>query len=180
LLRLEQQSGRPWFLPLVGAFPLCDYFLPFLPNQILLAGLSMLRPQRWLALALTFVTATAVGAALITVAIQHYGMPFLSQHLGNMPEPAALAPVLEQVRERGLLALFLLALLPWPPRLAVLACALVGLSPVQVGLAVLAGRVLPAGLYAGLGAKAPGLLRRLASVDRLMREMEAEKRGLVR
>jgi len=176
LLSLERQAHRPWFLPSVGVFPLCDYILPFLPNQILLAGLSMTLPRRWIALAMTFVIATALGATLIVAGIQHFGAPFIETLLGGMPAASALAPVLEQIRVYGLPALIGLAMLPWPPRIAVLACAVAGLLPAQVGLAVLAGRIVPASIYAGLGAKAPHLLRRLASVDRIMREVEAAKR----
>jgi uncharacterized membrane protein YdjX (TVP38/TMEM64 family) len=108
-------------------------------------------------------------------AIQHFGAPFVDQLFSELPEGNALAPVLEQIRVYGLPSLVGLAMLPWPPRTAVLACAVVGLPPVQVGLAVLAGRLVPATLYAFLGAKAPHILRRLASVDRIMREVEAAK-----
>jgi hypothetical protein len=175
LLALERQADRPWFLPGVGVFPLCDYFLPFLPNQILLAGLSMTLPRRWIVLALTFAMASAAGAALIVAAIQHLGMPVVERLFGDMPETGALAPFLAAIRAYGLAALVGLAMLPWPPRAAVLACALAGLPPLQVGIAVLAGRVAPASTYAGIGAKAPHLLRRLAAVDKIMREVEAAR-----
>jgi hypothetical protein len=75
--------------------------------------------------------------------------------------------------------LVLFAMLPWPPRAAVLACAIAGLSPTQVGLAVLFGRILPAGIYAGLGARAPAVLSRIGSIDRLMEELEAERKRLI-
>ncbi len=175
MLWLERQAGQSWFLPSVGVFPLCDYVLPFLPNQILLAGLSMTLPRRWIELALTFAIATALGAALIVAAIQHFGTPLTEQLFGEMSQARAFAPMLEQLRAHGLLALVGLAMLPWPPRAAVLACALAGLPPVQVGLAILAGRLVPAAIYAGIGARAPHLLRRLASVDRIMGEVEAAK-----
>lgn len=175
LLALERQSDRPWFLPAVGVFPLCDYILPFLPNQLLLAGLSMTVPRRWIALALTFVVATAAGASLIVAAIQQFGAPVMEQILGEMPEASAVAPVLAHIHTYGLLALIALSLLPWPPRLAVLACALAGLPPAQVGLAVLLGRLVPATIYAGVGAKAPQMLRRIRSVDRIIREVEAAR-----
>lgn len=179
ILAVDRRSDRPCFLPSVGVFPLFDYVLPFLPNQILLAGLSMMLPQRWIGLAVTFVIATALGAALVAAAIQINGIPFVAQLLGNMPEAEVSGPIFEQIRANGLPALVALAMLPWPPRTAVLACAVAGLPPAHIGLAVLTGRIVPAGLIAGLGAKAPRVLRRIASVDRMMREVEAEKRRLV-
>lgn len=175
LLALERQADRPWFLPAVGVFPLCDYILPFLPNQLLLAGLSMAIPRRWIALALTFVVATAAGASLIVAAIQEFGPTMMEQLLGKMPSASAVAPVLAHIRTYGLLALIALAMLPWPPRIAVLACALAGLPPAHVGLAVLLGRLVPATIYAGVGAKAPQMLRRIPSVDRIVREVEAAR-----
>jgi membrane protein YqaA with SNARE-associated domain len=176
LLALEKRSERAWFLPAVGVFPSFDYVLPFLPNQILLGGLSMLLPRRWIALAATFVIAAAIGAGLITVAIQQFGVPIVSRFVADMPESSALASAIALVRSYGLAALVAVAMLPWPPRTAVLACAIAGLPATSIGLAVLIGRVAPASLYACIGAKAPHLLRRLSKVDAIMREVEAGRR----
>ena len=46
VLWLDRVSGRPWFLPAVSAFPLCDYVAPVLPNQVLLLALTVLHPRR--------------------------------------------------------------------------------------------------------------------------------------
>ncbi len=177
LLWLEHRANRPWFLPAVGVFPMCDYVFPFLPNQMLLAGLSMTLPQRWIALAATFVVATAAGATLLVTAIQQFGVHFIEQIFGGTPQASALEAALEQICTYGIPALIGLAMLPWPPRTAVIACAVAGLPPAQVGLAVLAGRIVPATLFARVGSKAPHLLRRSTRVDRIMREVEAAKRG---
>lgn len=181
LLALEHNAERRWFLPAVGVFPLCDYILPFLPNQILLAGLSMTLPWRWVSLAVTFVLATALGACLIAFAIQHFGLPMLEQYVGPLTQSDAFAPVLEPIRDYGLIALIGFAMLPWPPRTAVVACALAGLPPVGIGFAVFVGRTLPATLYAAIGAKAPHVLRRFASIDKIMLEVEdAKSKGPLR
>jgi hypothetical protein len=42
-------------------------------------------------------------------------------------------------------------------------------------MAVLAGRVVPATIYGGIGAKAPHLLRKLEKLDKIMREVEAAR-----
>ena len=62
IVALDRRADRPWFLPAIGLFPMSDYILPFLPNQMLLLGLAMLRPTRWISLAATFALATALGA----------------------------------------------------------------------------------------------------------------------
>lgn len=176
LLALERRADRPWFLPSVAVFPMCDYALPFLPNQILLAGLSMTLPRRWIALAATFAIATAVGAALISTAIRALGPVVMDTMPGGKPEAGAIASIGARIRAHGLLALVGLAMLPWPPRTAVVACAIAGLPPFEIGLAVLVGRSVPATISAALGARSPRLLRRIPSVDRVAREVEGATR----
>jgi membrane protein YqaA with SNARE-associated domain len=175
ILALERRSDRPWFLPAVGASPLCDYVVPVLPNQMLLIGLSISLPHRWLALCLTFIGATALGAGLCAFAIQHWGQAALDQWLGGRPEAGAIAEVVAIIRHYGLPALSVIALLPWPPRTAVVACAIAGLPPLGIALAVMAGRVVPTFAMAGVGARAPTLLRRFKRIDAVLRQVEAAR-----
>jgi hypothetical protein len=138
LLSLERQGDRVWFLPGVGLFPLCDYLLPFMPNQILLAGLSMVLPRRWIALAITFAVATAAGAALITAAIQSFGSSFAEQMFGDVLNAGAFAGVVAQIAHL------------WPPSLgrpgpAALAAADGGAGLRHRGIASCSGRACRAG-----------------------------------
>ncbi|MFE7129893.1 hypothetical protein ACFVIM_03460 [Streptomyces sp. NPDC057638] len=168
LIRLDRAADRRWFLPALAAFPLSDYVLPFLPNQMLLMGVSALHPRRWPVIALTFVTASVVGAFVMATAIQSAG-PWLLEAVGVGELPAAGA----FVTEHGALALAVLSLLPWTPRVTVLLCALAGLPPWSIALAILAGRPLPMTLLAVIGARAPHLLRRFRRVDRVLAEVRA-------
>jgi uncharacterized membrane protein YdjX (TVP38/TMEM64 family) len=121
---------------------------------------------------LTFVLATTAGAFLIAGAIQEIGAPVMEKLLGDLPEGDADASIAGHIRTYGLTALVVLAILPSPPRTAVIACGLARIPAAQVALAVLAGRIVPATLYAAVGAKAPHLLRKIPSVDRVFREVE--------
>ncbi|MGW4034403.1 hypothetical protein ACWEFL_34775 [Streptomyces sp. NPDC004838] len=173
LLRLDRASDRRWFLPTLAVFPVSDYALPVLPNQMLLMGLSALHPRRWRAIALTFVTASVLGAFLAATAVSAAG-PWLLETVGAVaPGRAELREVAGQVERYGAWALAALALLPFTPRTAVVVCALAGIPPWTVALAVLAGRPLPVALLALGGAKAPGLLRRSRRIDRVLAEVEA-------
>ncbi len=172
LLRLDRVSHRPWFLPAVGVPPLTDYVLPFLPNQMLLMTLGALHPRRWRALTLTFMVATSLGALLVAIAVQTAG-PWLLDTIGLNPDQSAVRNVMQNIERYGLWMLFGLSLLPWTPRAAVLACALVGMPPLAIASAVMVGRVVPAAGLTLIGAKAPHLLRRFRSVDRVMSEVEA-------
>jgi hypothetical protein len=173
ILALDSAAGRPWFLPAVSLFPLTDYVLPFLPNQMLLVALSILQPRRWWVFAMTFVIATALGALLTAYAIEAIGPWVLDNLVGGAPEQGVVANVLHLVEDYGLWALAALAMLPWPPRTGVIVCALAGLPAPLIGLAVALGRVVPAGAYTLVGSRSPHLLRRFRRIDRVMKEVES-------
>ncbi len=175
IVAMERRADRPWFLPAVGVAPLCDYVIPVLPNQMLLIGLSLSMPHRWLALGLTFIAATSLGAGLCAFAIQYWGQAALEQWLGGRPQADAIAAVLATIRRHGLAALTVIAMLPWPPRTAVVACAIAGLPPLAIALAVAAGRIVPTAGLVGIGVTAPVLLRRIGRIDAVMREVETAR-----
>lgn len=177
LVRLDRTADRRWFLPSVAVFPMCDYVVPVLPNQMLLIVLSALHPRRSWMLAATFVAATGLGAFGVAAGVQTFGPSLLDLIVGGAPDDSAVRDVIDGIERYGLWLLVGFALLPWPPRTAVLACALVGLPPWAIGLAVLVGRPLPAAALAYLGAKAPHVLRRVPSVDRVLAEVAAHRRA---
>lgn len=180
VIALDRIADRPWFLPTISLFPMADYVLPFLPNQMLLIALSVLQPRRWWLFALVFVLATGTGAWLTAYALQMAAGPnLLETVIGGRPDDGALTKTLALVESYGVWALALLAMLPWPPRTGVIVCALAGLPPLTIGLAVAAGRIVPAFSYGVLGAFAPHLLRRIGAVDRVLREVERARSGLI-
>ncbi len=172
LRRLDRAAQRRWFLPATAVFPLSDYALPVLPNQILLTTLAVLHPRRWWQLTITFVAAAGLGAFLVAAAVQATGTWVLDAIPGD---PQALTDVTGQIRRYGLWVLVGLSLLPWPPRTAVLACALVGIPPWAIAAAVLAGRPVPVAAMAFTGARTPHLLRRFRRIDRLLTAVEADR-----
>lgn len=175
---LDRLSDRPVFLPAVSVFPFLDYALPFLPNQLLLILLSALRPARWIAIALVFTAATVCGAMVTAWLIQSVASPMLSSLFGTSEGSGAsdtFAQAKSYIEEYGLWALTVLALLPAPPRTAVIVCATLGLPPLQIGAAVGAGRIFSAGGVAYLAARAPGWLRRFKKVDQALSALEEHR-----
>ena len=118
-----------------------------------------------------FALAGGLGAFAVALAVQGIGPAVLERFVGGTPQAGAAAEVLALAERYGLGALLLLALLPWPPRTAVLVCAVAGLSPVGIGLAVGVGRVLPCAALALGGTRASHLLRRWRAADRLLTEL---------
>ncbi|MGL5817696.1 MAG: hypothetical protein ACRCYR_09055 [Phycicoccus sp.] len=171
MTRLDAAADRWWFLPAIGAFPLADYAAPVLPNQMLLVALSALRPERWRALAAVFVGAAVVGAVLVASAVQLVGPTVVDA----LPSLQGVDGAVRWVEQDGLWVLLVLSLLPWPPRLAVVACALAGVSPLAIGGVLLVGRSVPVVATAAVCARMPGALRRFRAVDRVVAAVEAAR-----
>ncbi|MEU5402920.1 VTT domain-containing protein [Streptomyces sp. NPDC005963] len=175
LIRLDGAAHKRWFLPTLSVFPLSDYALPVLPNQMLLMGLSALHPRRWRMIALTFVVASALGAFLAATLFQIAG-PWLRSTLGGLaPQREELSEVSDLITQYGAWGVAALALLPWTPRAAVVMCALVGIPPWTIAAAVLVSRPVPVMLLAYGGARAPLLLRRSRRLERVLLEVEAHR-----
>ncbi len=158
LRALDQRAEQRHFLPLVSVFPLIGYLVPLLPTQLLLVALSFLHRARWLSIALSFLVATSVGAFLTSVLIQSFGSGLKDHLLSNSASARQMAGIVET---HGLWAIAVLALLPWPPRSAVLICAFAGLSPTAIAIAILVGRAAPTVQFAWISAHAPELFRRI-------------------
>ena len=171
---IDGQADRPGFYARVGVFPFLDYALPFLPNQLLLIALAFLQRRRWLALALTFAVASALGALAIALVVQGVGGGIADRLIANV-EMAGTA--FDLIEAHGTWALALLALLPTPPRTGVLVRALAGLPPLQIGTAVLAGRLVAAAAIAWLAANSPAWLRRVPRVGQRLDALEGWRAG---
>lgn len=175
LVRLDRAAHRRWFLPTVAVFPLSDFALPIMPNQTLIMALSVLQPRRRWAIAFTFVAATSAGALLTASAVQAAGPWLLDYISGGRPDQGTFHDIIQQIERYGMWALAGLSLLPSPPRTAVLVCALAGISPWTIALAVLAARPVPVTVLTMVAATAPRLLRRFRPVGRVLAEVEASR-----
>ncbi|MGL5864376.1 MAG: hypothetical protein ACRCYX_00710 [Dermatophilaceae bacterium] len=83
-----------------------------------------------------------------------------------LPSLQGLEEVVRRVERDGLWLLLVLSLLPWPPRLVVVACALVGISPLAIGGVLLVGRSVPVVATAALFARVPVSTGRLLAEGR--------------
>lgn len=167
---IDRQAGRPSFYAKIAAFPLLDYAVPVLPNQMLLVALALLQRGRWLAIAATFVLASAAGAGAMAVVVQAVGGPLAGWLTANLD---AAGRVFELIESNGTWGLAALALLPVPPRTGVLLCSLAGLPPASIMLAVGTGRVVPATAIAFAAARSPHVLRRWPGMRWRLDRLEA-------
>lgn len=163
-----RRNARARWLPApLTAFPAADFVVPIMPNQLLLIGLSMLAPGRWPVFTLAFALGTAAAGGAIALGLQSAGFE-LSRFVSADEAVGALAEAISQFERFGLWFLAAVALLPWTPRVSVVACALAGFAPLAIFATLLMARIVPCALLGLVGAHGPGLAARLPLVRRLL------------
>ncbi|MDX2208855.1 MAG: hypothetical protein SFV20_00695 [Sphingopyxis sp.] len=161
-----RHADRSWLPPVVAAFPAADFFVPVMPNQLLLAGLSALSPRRWPIFALAFAAGTASGGMAIAYAVQFIGVT-AAGFAGADEAVDAVSEITRYLRLHGLWYLAAIALLPWTPRLTVLACAMVEIHPLAILVTLFFARLVPSAALGISGAFGPRLAKRFVLLQRL-------------
>jgi hypothetical protein len=168
-IRLSQWAARHvdrfWLPPVVAGFPAADFFVPVMPNQLLLIGLSALAPRRWPIFALAFAAGTASGGMAIAYAVQFIGIG-PSGFPGTNEAGDTVAEIARHIRLHGLWYLAAIALLPWTPRLTVVACATVGIHPLAILVTLFFARLVPSAALGMSGAFGLQLAKRSVLLQR--------------
>lgn len=167
----RRRADRPWLPAVLPAFPAADFLVPVMPNQLLLAALSALAPRRWPVFALAFALGAAIGGGVIAFALQRLGLDLGT--LLDRGEGSLVAQALAHLRAFGLWYLAAMGLLPWTPRLTVVACALAGFPPLAIAATLALVRPIPCALLALLGAYGPRFAGKLPWLDRLTHRLRS-------
>jgi hypothetical protein len=148
-----------------------DYVFFAASPQLVLIATVLLRGQHWRVVPWCFAVASAAGAVAVALSVGLLGEAFMSV----WGDSAASLPggITSFVRDWGLLALFLLCALPLSMRSPVFLVALGGLAPLQIGLAVLGGRLVAYHLIA-FAAVAPSRLARIPRLAPLLQSVGLE------
>nr|WP_087019845.1 hypothetical protein [Thaumasiovibrio subtropicus] len=154
-------------VPMMGALSIGDFFVPALPTQTSVMLLSWLQPQRAALIAFTFAFAAALGAsvlALLVLSIETYAqavMPVEGDELYGHWQTLQ-----SYIAQYGVIALFVMSLLPTPPRSMIILSLLSGLALFSVVFAVFAGKLVWFGLVVTLITRAPNWLMSLPWIGR--------------
>lgn len=163
----RRHAHARWLPAPLTAFPAADFVIPVMPNQLLLIGLSLLAPARWPVFALAFALSTAAAGAALAFGLQSAGFE-LARFVSTSEVDSALPQAIRQFERHGLWFLAGVALLPWTPRVSVVACALAGFAPLTIFATLLVARIVPCTLLGLIGAHGPRLAGQSALVRRLL------------
>ncbi|HEX2101506.1 MAG TPA: hypothetical protein VHF69_12620, partial [Candidatus Synoicihabitans sp.] len=162
VLRLSQRRVSA---PAAGLLTGFDSFVPVIPSVSLLLALSLLQPQRWRIFAAWFALGAAWGGVAVALLLRVSGAP---EAYAEWIAPAELSVFADWLREFGAIALFGLALLPFPMRSAVIVCALSEIPVLHIAVGLLSGRLIGYSAAAWLVTRVPQWIARRRGVARIL------------
>lgn len=152
---LDRYIDRPWYFPLIMLLALLDLFVLFIPSDALVVTTSLLRPRKAALACLSVTIGSALGALILTWAIQSVG--FHAAVEGS----AAWSQIEPILQKWGGWGLAFVAVGPLPQQPAVAACALAQMPPLVVMGWIFVGRLPKYIAFAWIAAKAPALIKKI-------------------
>ena len=161
--RMRPHAEKPWFPPAMSVSAAIDYVFFAASPQLVLIVTVLLRGRRWRIVPWCFAAASALGAMAVGLGVALIGDVFISESASALPPW-----IVEGIATWGLVALFALCAIPVSMRSPVFVAALGGMAIWQIGLAVLAGRLISYHVVAALAALAPARLARIPRVSAML------------
>lgn len=158
---VRSRAGR---LPYVAFVSLVAFLLAVtmsFPFGSVLAAAVLLAPKRWRSLVIGSAIGSSLGAVAIYLAFHHLAWEQFLNAYPDLAKSKGWQDATQWISRYGAYALFGFALLPVPLSPALIFSSIVRLPLVEVWLAVLLGKLLKYGLYAGLVARYPARFARL-------------------
>ena len=163
--RLQNFVGRVWYPPLISILAFLDNLILIVPTDGLLISSCLLKPQRWKSFALLVSIGSTLGAFLLFLVVQNYGISFLNFLYPDFAQAQAWVLTEKFFHLYGLVVIFIVSMTPVPQQPAIV---LAGLSDVPVNemLALLfLGRLIKFYIMAYAGSKAPGLIKKMWGIQ---------------
>jgi membrane protein YqaA with SNARE-associated domain len=186
MVRVRRSVDRWWFLPSMALLSAIDLFILVIPTEGLLVSAVLVRPRRWIAIALAGAAGSGFGAWLLAGAVKLWGMPFLTAYAPSALKSENWDRISAWVSHWGAWAMAGVSLSPLPQQPAVAICALTSITVTEIVAAVFLARAVKFGLFCWAARHAPKLLREIddkgvrekAALDRVERELANNEREL--
>lgn len=145
----------------MGFLAFIDNFIFIIPTDGLLLAGSAAVPERRKALVLWLALGSVLGGVLFVLLVEVYGHPFLEWFLPGMMKTSQWLVMERWVTRYGLGTLFLVGSLPITQHPILALTALAHFSLLEVGLILLAARLLKYTVTAWVAVKAPQLVLKI-------------------
>jgi membrane protein YqaA with SNARE-associated domain len=169
--KLQRFANRSWYPPLVGVLAAIDNLVLVIPNDGILISSSMLTPKRWLYLSFCTALGSTVGALMLALVVQIYGLDIILKFAPNIQQSESWIWTFNFFSQYGLLLVFFVAATPLVQQPAVILATLAGNPLWSLLLVIFIGRGLKFMLMSWVASHAPGLLKKMWGLKSEMKEV---------
>lgn len=169
--RLQRFANRPWYPALVGLLAALDNLILVIPNDGILISSSILTPRRWLELTLWTSLGSALGALLLCLIVQTFGMDLILSFFPHVQESASWLWTVKFFDLYGLWLVFFVAVTPIAQQPAVILATLSGLPLPSLLITIFIGRFIKFMIMSWVASHAPKLLKKMWGVRSEMKDV---------
>lgn len=164
IVSFQKHVNRTWYAPLLGLIAALDCFVLVIPTDGILISSAMLRPKRWLILAVCTAIGSTFGAMLFAALVEYHGLPWILEIYPTINSGAMWSLATQFFERFGLLLVFAVAAAPITQHPIVILAVLAKVSLFKLGLVMLAGRLFKCLIMAYVASHAPRLLAKMWGV----------------
>jgi membrane protein YqaA with SNARE-associated domain len=179
---LQRFIDRPWFPLALMSLTAIDLFVVIIPSDGIVLAAAMARPRRWFVTGFAMALGSVIGGVALAALTHSFGLPFVEWLSPGISSGESWVTAEAWLESLGLWLIFLIGASPLAQQPVLMLAALTNMPLTTMGLALLAGRLVKFLGYAWVGAKAPGLIRKLPFMRKEFDDVEgandAPKGGL--
>lgn len=173
ILRLEQFIDRIWYLPVMGLIAGLDLWIWVVPTDGIVVSSALLKPKKWISVALWIALGSTLGCLSMGLAIQHWGMELI-QWVGMDTTSSSWIRATEWMEKFGVWAIFFFAIGPLPVHPGIAIGALGEIPVWELVFAAGLGRSIKYLFLAWLATHAPNTLFKLWGIQKELDEMRVQ------
>lgn len=180
ILYLQKFMDTWWYSPSIGLLALADNFILIVPTDGILISSAILKPKRWIFLALCVAVGSTAGALVLAHLVGVHGWPWILDMFPGVHESRMWTVTEDFFQRYGLAVVFFVAVTPLVQQPAVILAALAHTPLMQLLVIIFSGRMLKYIVMSYLATHAPRLLGRLWGVQGELKEVGIQLGGSIR
>lgn len=167
----QRFTDRIWYPPLIGLLAFLDAFVIIIPTDGLLISSVLLKPKRWINLALCVSIGSTFGALILFYLVKSHGLPVILNFFPGIDNGEMWIWTETFFQKYGLLLVFFVAATPLFQHPAIILAALAHTNFFLMLFVTLAGRILKYMIMAYISSHSPRLITKMWGVKEELDEV---------
>jgi membrane protein YqaA with SNARE-associated domain len=155
---LQAFVDRGWYVPLIALLAALDNLIVIVPTDGILVSSAMLRPKKWLSLALAVSLGSTLGGLGLALLVHDLGLPWILNLFPGIQASESWILTEKFFNEYGLIVVFAIAMSPLAQQPTVILASLANTPLMTLGIVVFSGRLTKYLLMSYIATHAPKLI----------------------